>query len=522
MTPSPQRALTLTRLTSTLALWLALAGALELSEGLSGRADLTPDGRYTLSGQLLARLKGLREPVVVSAYLPLSAPPPYRGVARHARDLLSEAEREAPPGLWRVALVDSAAAMGEGERARLEGEAEGVGVSVRALEGREGGRAVSLRAPVGVSLAQGERRERVWLPEREGEVEGALERALTRLLERAPPRRLGVVVGAGEPDLLRSPLAAELSEGVELIPVSLEGPSLRGRVDAALALGPSRAYGERARYVLDQLLCDGGGVVLALDHRAQSEVDPAVWAWRASGFEGLLSAYGVEVEGRWVVADELKAAPAALWRDAQGRPLVTRQPLYPWASAGGALGLSGEVVSPMSPPLRLPADAVPLLTSSPSAEAHLDLRSLELSAARERRLGPFALAFTLERRFESAFKAPPAPPEGLTDPPHLAQGLGAGRLVFFGAGRRLLSAEARGLEALRAGVAWALGGEGVRARPLTPPPRVALSPPLERALPFVAPLTPVALWGGVWGCLWVWGWARGWARGRLSGHRGRS
>jgi hypothetical protein len=508
---SPPRALTLTRAASTLALLVAFAGALKLSERLPWRLDLTQDARYTLSEPLIARLNGLSEPVVVSAYLPLSAPPPYRGVARHAADLLREAGRGVGRGLWRVAVIDTAAVMGEGERARLEAEAAEVGVRARALEGREGGRSVSLRVPVGVSLAQGERRERVWLPEREEEVEGALDRALTRLIERAPPRRLGVITGAGEPDILRSPLAAELAEGVELYPLTLDGPSLRGRVDAALLLGPTRPYGERARYLIDQLLCDGGGVVWALDHRAQSEVDPALWVGRPSGFESLMSAYGVEVEGRWVVADEAHAAHAALWRDAQGRPLTARQPLYPRARAGGPLGLSGEVVSPMSPPLRLPSDAEALLTTSASAEALLDLRGLDLSAAQGRRAGPFTLAFTLEREFQSAFKAPPAPPEGVTDPPHLSRGLGVGRVVFFGSGRRLLSADARGLEALKAGVAWALGGEGVRARPLLPPPRVSLTPTTERALPLLAPLTPVAALGLMWLAAWLWRGLRLWS-----------
>src|SRR5262245_7449009 len=55
-----------------------------------GRADLTQDKVYTLSPASKALVKGLKDPVIVKAYLSKEVPPQVGQIQRHVRDLLDE------------------------------------------------------------------------------------------------------------------------------------------------------------------------------------------------------------------------------------------------------------------------------------------------------------------------------------------------------------------------------------------------------------------------------------------------
>jgi ABC-type uncharacterized transport system involved in gliding motility auxiliary subunit len=475
MKPTPKRPLIiLVRFASLILTLIALGLSLQLSSKWVIRLDLTREHKYTLSNTLVKKLEHLKGPLQIDAFLPLSSPPPYKSVVAHTVDLLRDLKDNASTAI-RVVVVDTAKERTEVERIALIERARGAHIPLHKLHGEEAGRHVSLEVPFGVSLSSLNTREVIPPLETIDEVESQIARAIQGLIDGGRRLKVGIAQGFGEPQLINSPLAKRLGAGRDLIAVRLDGESLIGVIDTLVILAPVRQYGERARWLIDQFMCHGGGVVMALDARQQSEVIPKVWVPSPSGLEPLLRAYGAEVEWSWVIADEEHPTPAALTRDAQGRVLLTDHPLYPKAVAQAHLITAPfkALTLPMAPRVQLPVDASPLLISHPSAVALHELRSLTLREAKEREMeAPYPMSFAVERVFESAFRAPPTPPSGLVDPPHLIQGRGRSRWVWIGSGRRLLSASPSGIRLLMNAIDWSLGEDellSLKGRVSAPP-----------------------------------------------------
>ena len=456
--------------TSSLGLLIAM---ITLSERYFMKIDLSDGAQYTLSPEVTDPLQELRDPLVVNAFLPLSAPPPYREIARHTRDLLRELDSASVYISLRVS--DSAESLSVAALEELTQRAAELGVETAQLSAERAGRRALLQIPYGVSLARMNHRVVTPPVERLQDVEYQLARATRRLLELRPPQRIGLAQGSGEPDLLNSPLAKRLEAEGTLVPINLDGESIEDEVDLLLLLGATQSYGERARWVIDRLLCDGGSVVIALDHRQQSELFTKVWSPRPTGLEPLLKRYGVEVKRQWVIADPEHPAPAPLLRDAHDQVVFTPHPLYPMTKSSLhpiTVALS-ELVVPMSPLFNLPDQAIVLAHSEPSAVALKSLKSLTISEAEESLSAPqgFPVAFALEMTLESCLKRPhqagveskhlPSSPDGLEESEEMRAGRGKARLVMIGSGRRLLSASPKGLEFVMNSLAWARGDESL-------------------------------------------------------------
>ena len=453
---------------------LSLIALIALSERKHWAYDLSEGRRFTLSKDVLEPLKMLSDPMVVRAYLPLSAPPPYRGIARHTKDLLIALDQSHT--LVSLEVIDSAQEQSRERLKDLADLAERDGIRTAQLSVERAGRRVLLDVPYGVSFAR--LNQRVVTPpvEQMEELEYQIARAIKSLMELRPPQRIGLAQGSGEPELLNSPLAKRLEAEGTLVPVRLDAESLEDEVDVLLILGATKSYGERARWVIDRLLCDGGSVIIALDHRQQSELFTDVWSSRSTGLEPLLRRYGISLSSQWVVADSKHAAPAPLSRDARGQITFAPHPLYPigLATDHPITASFSDLVIPMSPRFDLPPQATPLVLSYPSSVALRSLKSLRIEEAEERQHSPqgFPLAFALEFSLASCLEHPKdqtkaSPPSRLLDlnPKELASdgslsqtGLKEkrplARLVMIGSGRRLLSAGPKGLELLMNSIAW--------------------------------------------------------------------
>jgi hypothetical protein len=458
-------------------LWFTFAASLlvaliSLSERLFLKIDLSEGAQYTLSSEVTKPLKALNDPLIINAFLPLSAPPPYREIARHTSDLLHEIKSAHPMISLRV--VDSAEERSEASLSILFDRAESLGIKVSQLSTERAGRRALLALPYGVSLAR--LNQRVVTPpvEQLQEVEYQLAIALQRLMTQRPAQRIGLAQGAGEPDLINSPLAKRLQgEGV-LVPVRLDGDGIEDEVDVLLILGATKSYGERARWVIDRLLCDGGGAVIALDHRQQSHLFTKVWSPRPTGLEPLLSRYQVKVNNQWVIADPVHHSPAPLSRDARDQVIFSPHPLYPLAQAHlhPISSPLTELPIPMPPLYELPKSAQVLFQSSPHAVALRGLKNLEIDEAEETVTSAvgYPLAFALEFTVGECLKSPEAaltlseggsPISSMNSNVTLqsSRGVAPARLVVIGSGRRLLSATPRGLELLMNSIAWVRGDE---------------------------------------------------------------
>ena len=498
-------------------LWVVIAlilciGMLKLSSRVYIRVDLSPDQRYTLAHETSVLLDKLTEPLVITALLPLSAPPPYREVAHHTRDLLEELA--AAHHAVHLNMIDTAYDRSAAERSQLLQEAKQVDVPISRLSAEREGRQVFIEAPYGVSLAYLNQRAVTPPVELTSEVEYQLASALERLIERRPQARIGIAQGFGEPDIINSPLARQLGGEGTLVPVRLDGDPLEDEIGTLLILGATRSYGERARWIIDRFRCDGGGVIIALDHRAQSELFTQNWSSRPTGLEPLLRRYGIEIDQQWVIADEAHPSPAPLRRDARGHVVATPHPLYP-------LGIAEphpvskpitEVPVPMAPRFTLPDRAQVLVKTHPQARALKGLPGLNIHEAKASEQHPdgFPLAFALDEVVSSCLPTPSQesftssrPPSG--SPVYTGilhqnskrgrQGIATSRLVVIGSGRRLLSADPRGLELLLNSLSWVRGEERLLALKMRRPTPVSLqlSTHQQVLLKWLTPILPSLL-----------------------------
>jgi ABC-type uncharacterized transport system involved in gliding motility auxiliary subunit len=491
-------------------LWFIIAvvlclGVLRLSSRSYLRVDLSPDQRYTLAHETTMLLEKLTEPLIITALLPLSAPPPYREVAHHTQDLLEELSAAHPS--VSLTLIDTAQDRSVSERAQLLKDAEHVDIPITRLSAEREGRQVFIEAPYGVSLAYLNQRTVTPPVELTSEVEYQLASALERLIERRPRSRIGVAQGFGEPDIINSPLARQLGGEGTLVPVRLDGDPLEDEIGTLLILGATRSYGERARWIIDRFRCDGGGVIIALDHRVQSELFTHVWSSRSTGLEPLLRRYGVEVDHRWVIADETHSSPAPLRRDARGHVVATPHPLYPLgqASTHPISAPLRELPVPMSPRFTLPDQAQPLIKAYPQARALRGLKGLNIheAEATEQSSEGFVLAFALDETVPSCLSTPTDVLDASNASPHRdihsqsgrREGISPSRLVVIGSGRRLLSADSRGLALMLNALSWVRGEERLLALKMRRPTPTSLHLNAEEQmmLKWITPLLPSVL-----------------------------
>ena len=438
----------------------------------------------------------LKENLVIKAFLPLSAPPPYREVARHAQDLLRELSSFSGVSLQ---VIDSAKESSDVEQREVIQEAQAVGVKLSRLSSVYGGRQVLLEVPYGISLAYLNRREVTAPVELLAEVEFQLARAITTVVEGRPKTRIGVAQGFGEPDLINSPLARHLGSEGELIPVRLDGEPLEDQISALVVLGATQSYGERARWLIHRLRCDGGGVVIALDHRVQSELFSEVWAPRPTGLEPLLRQYGIEVDHQWVIGDLSNPTPAPLKRDARGHVIAATHALYPLGRGKKDHPITAPIAQvpiPMSPLFTPPRSAHLIVQSEASAEAFRGLRGLDVTQGSERKSSEegFPLAFALEQHLSECEESLSelAAQDLASSQPIQRTGLAPSRMVVIGSGRRLLSADPRGLELLMNSIAWVRGEERLLSlkdrRPV--PKSLNLSLDEQRLIQWTSPILP--------------------------------
>ena len=454
-------------------IWLSLAIASMLamfkaSERFFFKIDLSEGARYTLSAQIKQSVSDLSDPLMVTAFLPLSAPPPYRQIARHTRDLLIELKRVHP--LVSLKIVDSAAERSIAERKLLLVQAQESGVQKSQISTENQGQRILLELPFGISWARLNQRVVTAPVERIQEIEYQMVIALQQLMSLRPAPKLAIAQGNGEPDLINSPLAKRLAGEGELIPFNLNKSEPRADLDVLLILGATQSYGERARWMIDRVLCDGGGVVIALDHREQSQLFTKVWSARSTGLEKLLSRYGIKVHSQWVIADSKHPTPAPLRRDARDQIIFAPHPLYPqaFASKHPIVAPFTELTVPMAPWFEIPKTAQILLNSSPDAFALRQLASLDISEAKEQKTQRqgFPLAFALDLDLKSCLNPPQSELNASqvdfsSNHTSSTNTRTQSRLVILGSGRRLLSASPLGVELFLNSIAWVRGDEAI-------------------------------------------------------------
>ncbi len=439
------------------------------------RADLTAEQRHTLAPLTRALLSRLDAPVEVRAFLPAGVQPPHDEVVRAVRDTLEE-YRAAAGGRLTVLVRDPTDPdLDAVSRQALEEEARSFGVQPAELSIFREDKRVRQRVLFGVAFLHRDRHVATPPIPSVEQVEYELTRALREAL--SPRRRrpvLAIDTGHGGPDVLRSPVAELLEGSAELRPVDLRVDPVPAGADALLLLAPSRPYGERARYSVDQHLMAGKAVVLLADYSKQSEVFPDVLVPITTGLEPLLSHYGLEVDAAHTVVDRKRNGRAPVGRDSGGRVLFTQHPAYVAADVAPHPATAGlrQLVVPLARPIAVAGDpgrrVVALVRSGPDSTLRPELRSMDPARLEaptpDERPGPAVLAAALQATLTSGYAGKPAPPRpdaalrgAAPEPPKLEAGQGEARLVLVTSGARFLAADPQpALRFLHNAVDWAL------------------------------------------------------------------
>jgi len=286
------------------------------------RLDLTRDKEFTLSEATVETMKGLENPVTITAYFTADLPPPFSDNARYVKDLLSEYRAVAGDNLS-FSFVDPQGEetaedkaikkdvkqdiFGRAVREKTSVEKELEGVNIQPVEVRvlEQDQAQTKRAYMGIAIRYGEEKESLPVVQDTSTLEYDLTSMIRRLTRTKQPV-LAVIQGHGEPnpDEALQRIKQALEQNYEVRPVTLGSGSeakVPDDVDAALIIGPNTGYSDDELKAIDEFVMRGKGAGFFLD---RNQIDLKTFQPTAvtHNVEKLTEKYGLEL-GTQVVGD---------------------------------------------------------------------------------------------------------------------------------------------------------------------------------------------------------------------------
>ncbi len=418
--------------------FLFFIGIFVLSQKLNHRIDLTTQKRHTLSQSTIQELQQLQSELKIDAFLPLSTPIAYQDLIEQWRNLLLDIQREYAQTNLR--FFDTAE-LDENEEKEILERSNHLGVKPQKMILQKADIRLEKTLPFAVVISYLNQSIVLNPPEEISLLEFEFTLALKSLLFHRTKPKIAFTQGHGETDFLKSPLIHRLAQRAELQNIDLsqikepiENTEL-SQIALLLIFAPQYAFKKSELERLNAYIKQGGNLLIAADYRIQSPEFPSVWVMRAYGFEEWLKELGIDIHIREVVVDPLHPALAMLDRDAMGKSSATHHPLYVQTMKPFAfLDHFDALVCPMCPPIEIKnPKCQSLINSFDSAQAHLDLRSLDLNQSKAKRsadINGFSLFASCE--FPQS------------------------RLVFMGSAHRFLSANATHLLAFEDMIDWLL------------------------------------------------------------------
>lgn len=265
-----------------------------LSDMFFMRLDFTADQRYTLSDASKNILRGLEEPVTVTAYFTEDLPPNYAVTRQDFKDLLTEYASISRGNVLYEFLdpnTDQA----------LEQKAIGSGIYPMQMNMREKDEVVLKKIFMGAVVQLGEKSEPIPAIQPGAAMEYALSTAIKKLSVKNK-MSIGVLQGHGEPPLQNIGQAAQSMDILYRIePVNLDGPQtdlLKYKTIALVA--PTDTIPLRHLNMLDNYLAGGGNLFIAMD-RVKGDFSTAQGTAIETGLEQWLAGKGLVVENNFVI-----------------------------------------------------------------------------------------------------------------------------------------------------------------------------------------------------------------------------
>lgn len=268
-----------------MAIWLVL---LIISQQLYSRFDMTRDKKFTLSQATLTLLKKIDKPVAVDIFLSGNLPGEYRKLQRETSDLLDE--MKTANGLIDFQFIDPL----EDEDVADEAVQQLINFGLQPLRvsrQKKGQVSEQLVFPWAVASIDSERVVNIPLLTEKNHPDPVVKMAQSAqeleyhfyvklsLLFQKNFKKLAVIKGNGEaPDRLLADGLASLRDFYDLAPFTLDSVSRNPKetlrqinyFDAVWIAGPTEAFSEEEKLVLDQYLLNGGKMLLNADKALMS------------------------------------------------------------------------------------------------------------------------------------------------------------------------------------------------------------------------------------------------------------
>lgn len=333
------------------------------------RADLTDDGRYTLSSATRDLLASLPEPVTVTAYFSEELPAEPAAVREELRDLLTEFH-DASDGNLVFEFVDP------GKDEERKKEATDAGIRPITMNVPQKDKFEQMLAYMSAHVKMGTRDDLIEV------VQGtSMEHMLGMAVKRVSIERkktIGYVQGHGEPSLAEMPEVYE-SLGVlyEVATVPLpDSLSMPDRFAALVIVDPVDSFPEHHLRVLDEMLARGRPLLIAYSNVASDLGSSPMLDVRKSNLVNWLATKGVQVQPT-IVCDE-RCGQVQVGQQ-RGSMLFQVPIAFPWfplvREFGGSPITAGlesvtlQFCSPLSQSARKDVTFTPLLLTSEHSQA---------------------------------------------------------------------------------------------------------------------------------------------------------
>ncbi|MDD4141380.1 MAG: GldG family protein [Bacteroidales bacterium] len=265
-----------------------------VSLSLYKRFDTTQNKDYTMSNATNSILKGLEEPVTITAYFSKGLPPQF---AKVKSDLKSVVEEYASISKGKVAFefIDPT------ESPEMEKRAVEAGIRPVMINVRQKDKMEQQKAYIGVVIKYRDKTEAIPVIQEGSAIEYILTTSIKKLTITNKPL-IGFIQGHGEPTINAfGQSLGEMSVLYDIKPVTLGDTTDINRFKTLVITAPTKEYSEYELDRLESYLAAGGKLMINIEHvKADLQNSMEVSATNV-GIEGWLTKYGLVIEDNAVI-----------------------------------------------------------------------------------------------------------------------------------------------------------------------------------------------------------------------------
>lgn len=291
-----------------------------LSDNFFLRLDLTGDHRYTLSQATKNILKGLPEPITVTAYFSKKVPSELARTKRDFKELLIEYSNLSK-GQVVYEFIDPS---GSEEN---EQKATSAGIQPRIVGVREKDQVTQQKVYVGAVVSMGEESEVIPFMQPGSAMEYALSTAIKKISVKDKPK-IGFIQGHGEPSLgamSQANTSLEILYTPEAVLMTDSVNKLLGYKTVVL-IAPKDTIPPSHLAQLDEFLAKGGNLCIGIN-RVEGKLEVQRGLSLNTGLENWLMGKGLIVENNFVIDSRCAAISV---RQQQGMFTFSTQVQFPY------------------------------------------------------------------------------------------------------------------------------------------------------------------------------------------------